>query len=79
MHLTAITSSLTVNLVLNLRKLFSLIISVMWFGNPITRQGFYGILMVFAGTILYTIAGAGYLKPKSQKPDPIQEESRKER
>ncbi|KAJ1962574.1 golgi uridine diphosphate-N- acetylglucosamine transporter, partial [Dispira parvispora] len=37
-RLTAITSSLTVNLVLNIRKLVSLILSVIIFNNPLTFQ-----------------------------------------
>ncbi|KAJ1655767.1 golgi uridine diphosphate-N- acetylglucosamine transporter [Dispira simplex] len=53
-YLTAITSSLTVNLVLNIRKLVSLVLSVIIFNNPLTFQSKVGCALVFFGSLLYS-------------------------
>ncbi|RKP05267.1 UAA transporter [Thamnocephalis sphaerospora] len=57
-RLTSIASSLTVNLILNVRKMLSLIISVWWFGNQMSPMASAGCVLVFVGTLLYSRAGA---------------------
>ncbi|KAJ1918611.1 golgi uridine diphosphate-N- acetylglucosamine transporter [Mycoemilia scoparia] len=54
-RLSTMASSLTLNLVLNLRKIVSLAISIMLFDNHFTLQLFCGCLLVFVGTLLYSI------------------------
>ncbi|KAJ1967639.1 golgi uridine diphosphate-N- acetylglucosamine transporter, partial [Dimargaris xerosporica] len=56
-QLTARASSLTVNLVLNLRKLISLVLSVILFNNPFSHQAKLGCMLVFLGTFIYSQAG----------------------
>ncbi|KAM3588331.1 golgi uridine diphosphate-N-acetylglucosamine transporter [Umbelopsis sp. WA50703] len=53
-RMTAVSSSLTLNLVLNLRKFTSLVISIVYFNNPFAVGAAYGSVLVFIGTILYT-------------------------
>ncbi len=52
--LTTECTSLTVTLVLTLRKFLSLIISIIYFKNPFTLLHWAGTIMVFAGTLLFT-------------------------
>ncbi|KAJ1995020.1 golgi uridine diphosphate-N- acetylglucosamine transporter [Dimargaris cristalligena] len=56
-RLTAVATSLTVNLVLNIRKLISLILSVIIFSNPMSRQTMVGCFLVFVGSVIYSQAG----------------------
>ncbi|KAJ1730102.1 golgi uridine diphosphate-N- acetylglucosamine transporter [Coemansia biformis] len=53
-RMTSMSSSLTLNVVLNLRKLVSLVISVLLFQNPITPTMVLGCALVFLGTFAYT-------------------------
>jgi UDP-xylose/UDP-N-acetylglucosamine transporter B4 len=46
-------TSLTITLLITLRKFFSLIISIYLFRNPFTAYHWFGSLMVFAGTLLF--------------------------
>ncbi|KAJ2795666.1 golgi uridine diphosphate-N- acetylglucosamine transporter [Coemansia guatemalensis] len=62
-RMTSMSSSLSLNVVLNLRKLVSLILSVLLFRNPITLQMAFGCMLVFLGTFAYTRASQ-----KSQPP-----------
>lgn len=52
--LTTECTSLTVTLVLTLRKFTSLIISIIYFQNPFTTQHWIGTALVFIGTIMFT-------------------------
>lgn len=52
--LTTECASLTVTLVVTLRKFLSLIISIMYFQNPFTTWHWVGTAVVFLGTLLYT-------------------------
>ncbi|KAJ3596512.1 hypothetical protein NHX12_002919 [Muraenolepis orangiensis] len=52
--LTTECASLTVTLVVTLRKFLSLIISVLYFQNPFTAWHCVGTAVVFLGTLLYT-------------------------
>lgn len=62
--MTAVSSSLTLNLVLNLRKFTSLVISIVYFNNPFDIGAVFGSILVFVGTILYTQSAS---KPASSK------------
>ncbi|XP_036431838.1 UDP-xylose and UDP-N-acetylglucosamine transporter [Colossoma macropomum] len=52
--LTTECTSLTVTLVVTLRKFLSLIISILYFQNPFTAWHWVGTAVVFLGTLLYT-------------------------
>ncbi|GAA6065827.1 UDP-xylose and UDP-N-acetylglucosamine transporter, partial [Tachysurus ichikawai] len=52
--LTTECTSLTVTLVVTLRKFLSLIISILYFRNPFTAWHWVGTAVVFMGTLLYT-------------------------
>lgn len=52
--LTTECSSLTVTLVVTLRKFVSLIFSIIYFSNPFTIYHWIGTLLVFIGTIIFT-------------------------
>lgn len=47
-------SSLTVTLVVTLRKFASLIFSIFYFNNPFTIYHWFGTLLVFSGTMIFT-------------------------
>lgn len=53
-HLTTECSSLTVTLVITLRKFISLLFSILWFRNPFTIYHWIGTIAVFVGTIIFT-------------------------
>ncbi len=52
--LTTECASLTVTLVVTLRKFISLIFSILYFQNPFTMWHWMGTALVFLGTLLYT-------------------------
>lgn len=52
--LTTECTSLTVTLVVTLRKFVSLIFSILYFRNPFTAWHWLGTAFVFVGTLMYT-------------------------
>ena len=52
--LTTECASLIVTLVVTLRKFVSLLISIVYFGNPFTSWHWIGTALVFIGTLLFT-------------------------
>ncbi|KAJ8923816.1 hypothetical protein NQ315_010398 [Exocentrus adspersus] len=52
--LTTECQSLTVTLVITLRKFFSLLFSILYFKNPFTLAHWIGTIMVFAGTLMFS-------------------------
>lgn len=52
--LTTECSSLTVTLVVTLRKFVSLLFSIVYFSNPFTLHHWIGTILVFTGTIIFT-------------------------
>ncbi|XP_031633925.1 UDP-xylose and UDP-N-acetylglucosamine transporter-like [Contarinia nasturtii] len=52
--LTTECSSLTVTLVVTLRKFISLLFSIVYFNNPFTIYHWIGTLLVFLGTMIFT-------------------------
>jgi len=52
--LTTECSSLTVTLVVTLRKFVSLLFSIVYFSNPFTFYHWSGTLLVFIGTVIFT-------------------------
>lgn len=52
--LTTECTSLTVTLVLTLRKFTSLIVSIIYFQNPFTAMHWIGTFLVFIGTLMFT-------------------------
>uniref|UniRef100_A0A1B6C7M0 Sugar phosphate transporter domain-containing protein n=1 Tax=Clastoptera arizonana TaxID=38151 RepID=A0A1B6C7M0_9HEMI len=53
-YLTTECSSLTVTLVITLRKFVSLLFSIIYFQNPFTIYHWVGTFLVFAGTLIFT-------------------------
>ncbi|KAI8371213.1 UAA transporter [Choanephora cucurbitarum] len=56
-RMTSVATSLTLNLVLNLRKFASLLFSIIYFDNDFGFGAIMGTLLVFFGTLIYTHAG----------------------
>lgn len=54
-HLSTQTSALTVSIVLNIRKLVSLLLSIWLFGNKLSLGVMIGAILVFAGGGLYSV------------------------
>ncbi|CAG9817010.1 unnamed protein product [Phaedon cochleariae] len=52
--LTTECTSLTVTLVITLRKFFSLLFSIIYFQNPFTAAHWVGTIMVFSGTLMFS-------------------------
>lgn len=52
--LTTECQSLTVTLVITLRKFFSLLFSIIYFQNPFTFAHWVGTVMVFTGTLMFS-------------------------
>ncbi|KAL5364515.1 UAA transporter [Aspergillus floccosus] len=65
--LAAKSSSLTVTIVLNIRKLVSLLISIHLFGNNLAPGVLLGALFVFVGGALYGFEGARLRKAKVKR------------
>ena len=61
--------SLTVTLVITLRKFVSLIVSIIYFKNPFTIYHWIGTALVFAGTLLFV--DIFNLMSQKKKPDEI--------
>lgn len=55
-------SSLTVTMILTLRKFLSLIFSVIYFQNPFTFYHWCGTLLVFGGTLMFSDFKSSKLK-----------------
>jgi UDP-xylose/UDP-N-acetylglucosamine transporter B4 len=61
--LAAVSSSLTVSIVLNIRKLVSLLLSIWLFGNQLAMGTLVGAIIVFGSGALYSLDTR--LKPAS--------------
>uniref|UniRef100_A0A7E4V6Z6 UAA transporter n=1 Tax=Panagrellus redivivus TaxID=6233 RepID=A0A7E4V6Z6_PANRE len=57
-QLNSKVDSLTVTLVVTLRKFLSLLISIFWFGNVFTATHWVGAALVFGGTLAFSDFGA---------------------
>lgn len=57
-YLSAKSSSLTVTIVLNIRKLLSLVLSIYLFGNDLALGVLVGGFLVFSGGALYGLESA---------------------
>lgn len=60
--LITVCSSLTVTLVLTIRKFLSIIFSIYWFDNSFTTLHVVGTALVFSGTLMYLDLGQ-FVKP----------------
>ncbi|XP_057217717.1 UDP-xylose and UDP-N-acetylglucosamine transporter [Triplophysa rosa] len=68
--LTTECASLTVTLVVTLRKFLSLIISILYFQNPFTAWHWTGTAVVLLGTLLYTdVLSSVYTAIRGKKTD----------
>lgn len=59
--------SLTTNLVLTCRKFLSLLVSIWLFNNPWTEWHWYGTILVFLGTFVYTYGEVNNSSEKEKK------------
>ncbi|KAF9915901.1 golgi uridine diphosphate-N- acetylglucosamine transporter [Lobosporangium transversale] len=66
-RLTSLSSALTLNFILNLRKFTSLLISVLYFENGFGFEMAVGSSLVLLGTIMYSVSSS----PKKSKLSPI--------
>lgn len=64
--LTTECTSLTVTLVVTLRKFLSLLFSIFYFNNPFTTMHWFGTALVFLGTFLYSDI-PGMIRQSKQK------------
>lgn len=64
--LTGFASSLTVTVVLTLRKFVSLALSAYIFGTRFTRQGVVGSVVLLAGSVLYSVTTMKAAKRKTE-------------
>ncbi|ORY72874.1 UDP-xylose and UDP-N-acetylglucosamine transporter-like protein [Neocallimastix californiae] len=63
--LSSLCSSVTLNLILNIRKFISLLISVIFFDNPFSSWSWFGSIFVFIGVVWYVKASD--MKKKKEK------------
>ncbi|KAK0383096.1 hypothetical protein NLU13_9010 [Sarocladium strictum] len=73
--LAAVSSALTVTIVLNIRKLISLLLSIWLFGNSLPAGTILGAVIVFGSGALYSLDG----KKAKAKPITAQETGKKHR
>ena len=71
--LTSECSSLTVTLVVTLRKFLSLLFSIWYFQNPFTSYHWLGTCLVFSGTLLFSDV-PGMVKNALQSPQKAKKE-----
>ncbi|KAE8738198.1 hypothetical protein FOCC_FOCC016327 [Frankliniella occidentalis] len=81
-RLTTECSSLTVTLVLTLRKFGSLVFSLVYFKNPFTMYHWVGTILVFVGTLVFTevpqkIIGA--VSPSTEKKQKVGKDKAKQK
>lgn len=65
--LTTECSSLTVTLVITLRKFLSLIFSIVYFQNPFTVYHWFGTALVFVGTLLFAEVFKKKIPPQAEE------------
>jgi UDP-xylose/UDP-N-acetylglucosamine transporter B4 len=68
--LAAASSALTVTIVLNIRKLVSLLLSIWLFGNRLAPGTLVGAVIVFFAGGLYSLDGRRKTKPPVRRPPP---------
>lgn len=64
------TGALTLSIVLLVRKFASLLLSVIFFNNKLSKTAYVGILIVFFGAFLYTLGTQKNTTLKESKTDP---------
>ncbi|ENN76836.1 UDP-xylose and UDP-N-acetylglucosamine transporter [Dendroctonus ponderosae] len=69
--LTAECTSLTVTLVITLRKFLSLVFSIVYFQNPFTTAHWIGTALVFGGTLIFTEVPKRILESRKQVKESI--------
>jgi UDP-xylose/UDP-N-acetylglucosamine transporter B4 len=70
-RLSTLSSALVLNLILTLRKMVSIIISVVYLGTPVNSQFILGAVLAFGGAFAFSMA-----KPT---PVPTKEEDEKKK
>ncbi|XP_066143488.1 UDP-xylose and UDP-N-acetylglucosamine transporter-like [Euwallacea fornicatus] len=65
--LTTECTSLTVTLVITLRKFMSLVFSIVYFDNPFTLAHWFGTFLVFGGTLIFTEVPKRVMESQKQK------------
>jgi len=67
----AVSSALTVTIVLNIRKLVSLLLSIWLFGNRLAPGTLVGAVVVFSAGALYSLDGKKKAPPARPKPTSV--------
>jgi solute carrier family 35 (UDP-xylose/UDP-N-acetylglucosamine transporter), member B4 len=75
--LTTECSSLTVTLVVTLRKFTSLIFSIIYFNNPFTIYHWTGFFLVFFGTVIFTEVIPKITASFKSQPEPLESDKTK--
>ena len=70
--LTSECASLTVTLVVTVRKFLSLLFSIWYFQNPFTLVHWLGTFLVFGGTIIFSDI-PGMMKKQQEKKEELEE------
>ncbi|KAJ9067676.1 golgi uridine diphosphate-N- acetylglucosamine transporter [Entomophthora muscae] len=55
-RLSSMSTALTLNLVLTIRKMISIVFSVVYFRQPVSVNFFVGTVLAFGGTFIYSMA-----------------------
>lgn len=66
-RLAAHYSPLTVNITLSVRKFLSVVVSIIWFGNPWTHLHSVAVVAIFGGVFAYSQCQAPPLQPPAKK------------
>lgn len=74
-HLTTESSSLTVTLVITLRKFISLLFSIWYFNNPFTIYHWIGTILVFVGTVIFTELPQKLMSTKETKDSKLKKQN----
>lgn len=74
-HLTTESSSLTVTLVITLRKFISLLFSIWYFNNSFTIYHWIGTILVFVGTVIFTELPQKLMLTKETKDSKLKKEN----
>ncbi|KAF9355627.1 golgi uridine diphosphate-N- acetylglucosamine transporter [Mortierella sp. AD094] len=69
-RLTSLSSALTLNFILNLRKFTSLLISVLYFENGFGFEMAVGTSLVLLGTVMYSVSSSSSSPKPKPKPSP---------
>lgn len=74
--ISALSNSLTLTLVITLRKFISILISTVWFDNDFTMVHWVSVVLVFGGSLLFTFLQSQQQKPSAEEEEEIKDKKR---